>query len=176
MVALLQRCALLLLQAPPMLALQVYSPCLPPPRFKAHEMRLPVRMALTDQEARVSEAMELKPVAAESARSTGLALALDDGTRKSHSIAENTAFVTGFFRGIAKKEAFAQLVTSLYFVYHAMERAFDETSEPSVKALDYPALRRLQSLETDMEYFHGEGWQTSVRPTAATKAYVQRIE
>ena len=33
-----------------------------------------------------------------SARSTGLALQLDDGTRKSHSVAENTAFVTGFFK------------------------------------------------------------------------------
>ena len=30
-------------------------------------------------------------------RLSGLALALDEGTRKSHSIAENTAFVTGFF-------------------------------------------------------------------------------
>lgn len=133
-------------------------------------------MALTDQESRVSEAMELKPVATESARSTGLALALDDGTRKSHSMAENTAFVTGFFRGIAKKEAFAQLVTSLYFVYEAMERSFDETADPAVKALDYSSLRRLQSLESDMEYFHGEGWRASVKPTAATTAYVQRIE
>merc|ERR1712205_275023 len=92
---------------------------------------------------------------APSARKSGLALMLDDGTRKSHSVAENTAFVTGFFRGIAKKEAFAALVTSLFFVYEAMERSFDETADPAVKALDYSSLRRLQSLESDMEYFHG---------------------
>ena len=58
---------------------------------------------------------------------TGIALALDDGTRKSHSVAENTAFVTGFFRGIGTRDAFAQLVASLYFVYQAMEKAFDES-------------------------------------------------
>ena len=34
-----------------------------------------------------------------SAREDGLALLLDDGTRKSHSLAENTAFVNGFFKG-----------------------------------------------------------------------------
>ena len=84
-------------------------------------------MALTDQEERVSQAMELQPVEklSGSARSEGLALALDDGTRKSHSVAENTAFVTGFFKGISTRPAFAQLVASLYFVYEAMESAFD---------------------------------------------------
>jgi len=51
-----------------------------------------------------------------SARQTGLALMLDEGTRKSHSMAENTAFVTGFFKGIAKKDSFARLVAGLYFV------------------------------------------------------------
>ena len=64
-----------------------------------------------------------------SARAEGLALLLDDGTRKSHSVAENTAFVTGFFKGIATKDAFAKLVASLYFVYKAMEDAFDATAD-----------------------------------------------
>ena len=75
-------------------ALALQLPCGAPPRTR------PLRMQLTEQEQKISEAMEIKPVSAESARSTGLALALDDGTRKSHSVAENTAFVTGFFRGI----------------------------------------------------------------------------
>ena len=55
--------------------------------------------------------------AVDSPRSTGLALQLDDGTRKSHSFAQNSAFVTGFFRGIETKESFAKLVSTLYFVY-----------------------------------------------------------
>ena len=87
-----------------------------------------VLMALSEQEERVSQAMEIKSVTETSPRATGLALALDDGTRKSHSVAENTAFVTGFFRGIATKTAFSQLVASLYFVYQAMEDEFDRTA------------------------------------------------
>merc|ERR1711871_1086806 len=118
-------------------------------------------MALTEREERVAQAMELKPVSQESARSTGLALQLDDGTRKSHSMAENTAFVTGFFRGIATKQAFSQLVASLYFVYEAMEVAFDECTDERVRALDYPELRRRASLEEDMAYYYGSRWRES---------------
>lgn len=132
-------------------------------------------MALTEQEQRVASAMEIKPVAATSARSEGLALALDDGTRKSHSMAENTAFVTGFFRGIATKQAFSQLVASLYFVYAEMEAAFEAASDANVRALDYPSLRRKEALETDMEYYFGPEWRSTVEPTAATRKYMARV-
>lgn len=134
-------------------------------------------LLLTEQEERISQVMEL-PAAeklTESARSRGLALALDDGTRKSHSVAENTAFVTGFFKGIATKQSFAQLVATLYFVYEAMEATFDESTEPCVQALDYPVLRRMPALEEDMAYFHGPRWRESVAPSAATQKYVARI-
>jgi len=112
---------------------------------------------------------------AASPRSEGLALMLDDGTRKSHSVAENTAFVTGFFRGIASPESFAQLVASLYFVYEAMEACFDACEDPRVCALDFPELRRRAALERDMAFFHGPNWPESVRPTPATRAYVEHI-
>ena len=84
-------------------------------------------------------------VKTDSARSAGLALAFDDGTRKSHSVAENTAFVTGFFKGISNEASFVQLVTSLWFVYDAMEGAFDEAQDSTVRAMDFRALRRKQS-------------------------------
>lgn len=119
--------------------------------------------------------MEIKPVAETSARATGLALALDDGTRKSHSVAENTAFVTGFFRGIATKTAFSQLVCSLYFVYEAMEKSFDETKDAGVKALDYNSLRRMPALEEDMAYYFGTEWRSTVRPSTATQEYASRV-
>lgn len=134
------------------------------------------KLALTDSEQRVAKAMELKPVAETSARSTGLALALDDGTRKSHSMAENTAFVTGFFRGIATKAAFSQLVAALYFVYVAMEEAFEASDDASVCALDFKALRRVPALEQDMEYYFGSAWRDEVAPSAATLKYVARIQ
>ena len=159
---------MLALAATTALALQL--PCGAPPRTR------PLRMQLTEQEQKISEAMEIKPVSAESARSTGLALALDDGTRKSHSVAENTAFVTGFFRGIATKQAFGQLVASLYFVYDAMESAFTECDDEGVRALDYPQLRRRAALEEDMAYYFGPEWRDSVQPSPATRKYVARVE
>merc|ERR1719201_1520749 len=131
-------------------------------------------MALSEQQ--VASAMEIKPVKAESARSTGLALALDDGTRKSHSVAENTQFVTGFFKGISTRDAFAQLVADLYFVYKAMEEDFDAAEAADVKALDYPELRRVAALEEDMAYYFGPDWRGRVQPSAATREYTERIQ
>ena len=136
-----------------------------------------IRM-LTEQEERVSAAMEITGVEQlkESARASGLALALDDGTRKSHSMAENTQFVTGFFKGISTRSAFSQLVASLYFVYKEMETAFDACEDVNVKAIDYPELRRLPSLEEDMQYYFGDDWRATVKPTAATREYCDAIK
>lgn len=80
---------------------------------------------------------------------------LDDGTRKSHSMAENTQFVTGFFKGLANRNSYRSLMTTLYYVYKAQEEAMDSTNEARVQILDYPELRRLESLKKDMEFFYG---------------------
>jgi len=109
-------------------------------------------------------------------RLEGFALMLDEGTRQSHSMAENSAFVSGFFKGITNKQTFADLVAGLYFVYKAMEEAFDECQDPAVKALDYPELRRLPSLAEDMEYYFGPNWRTTVKMSPATRKYVERIQ
>lgn len=109
-------------------------------------------------------------------RLAGLALMLDDGTRKSHSIAQNTQFVSGFFKGLADRESYRALITSLYFVYETMEDAMDNSTEDGVKKLDYPTLRRLDSLQQDMDFFYGEKWQDDIQPSPAAKAYVARIK
>ena len=101
---------------------------------------------------------------------------LDDGTRKSHSMAENTRFVAGFFKGLADKDSYKALITSLYFVYEAMEDVLQNSEEENVKSLDYPVLRRVESLRQDMDFFYGEEWQSQIQPSAASKAYVERIQ
>lgn len=109
-------------------------------------------------------------------RLAGLALMLDDGTRKSHSMAENTQFVSGFFKGLADRDSYRSLMTSLYFVYEAMEEAMACSTEEVVKTLDYPALRRLDSLKKDMNFFYNEQWEDNeIQPSPAAKAYVARI-
>lgn len=111
----------------------------------------------------------------ENARKAGMALMLDDGTRKSHSMAESTQFVAGFFKGLSDRKSFSELVTSLYFVYEAMEAAIDATEDPSVERLDFAQLRRLPALEEDMEYFHGPSWRESITPSPATIQYCDEI-
>ena len=108
-------------------------------------------------------------------RTTGLALLLDDGTRKSHSLAQNSAFVSGFFKGLSTREAYRALLTSLYFVYQAMEDSFDKTQDQQVQLLDNTELRRKVALECDMDYFYGSEWRSVVRPSRATMAYVERV-
>eukprot|EP00640_Fibrocapsa_japonica_P000247 CAMPEP_0113951770 /NCGR_PEP_ID=MMETSP1339-20121228/87794_1 /TAXON_ID=94617 /ORGANISM="Fibrocapsa japonica" /LENGTH=241 /DNA_ID=CAMNT_0000960125 /DNA_START=109 /DNA_END=834 /DNA_ORIENTATION=- /assembly_acc=CAM_ASM_000762 len=112
----------------------------------------------------------------ESARASGLALQLDEGTRKSHSVAENTAFVTGFFKGVSSREQFSRLVASLYFVYDCMEEAFDTCPDERVNALDYGSLRRKESLAEDMEFYFGPSWKETVSPSPATKKYMKHIQ
>ena len=109
-------------------------------------------------------------------RTFGLALELDDGTRKSHSLAENTQFVSGFFKGLSNKESFARLVESLYYVYEAMENVMDNTDDINVKSLDFPSLRRLAELEKDMSFYFGEDWKSKSKPSMATTKYVERIK
>ncbi len=108
-------------------------------------------------------------------RLEGLAFALDDGTRKSHSIAQNSAFVTGFFKGLSTREAYSNLLTSLYFVYRAMEDSFDVTTEETVKTMDVKELRRTDALKFDMEYFYGPGWEDKISPSPAARKYVNRV-
>lgn len=123
-------------------------------------------------------------------RLTGLAFELDDGTRKSHSMAQNGAFVQGFFKGISAPESYINLLTSLYYVYKAMEvdvldnvsssmsSSNSNNSSPSymINKIDDKSLRRMNGLEQDMEYFYGPDWKNTMsKPTKATQDYVARI-
>jgi heme oxygenase len=134
----------------------------------------PRALARASPRALVRASSPLSPPV-ETARATGLALRLDDGTRKAHSMAENTQFVTGFFKGIGTRAAFGQLVASLWFVYEAMEDEFTRADDPAVRALDVAALRRCGPLEADMAFFHGPRWRETVQPSAATRLYVARV-
>lgn len=111
----------------------------------------------------------------ENPRLVGLAYQLDTGTRQSHSVAQNSAFVTGFFKGLSTRGAYSKLLTSLYFVYVAMEEAFDTTSEETVQNMEFVELRRVAAISEDMEYFYGAGWENKIVPSPAARKYVERV-
>jgi heme oxygenase len=137
-----------------------------------HKHRARARTTTTSSLKMVSTA----EAATENPRKVGLAFQLDNGTRKSHSVAQNSAFVTGFFKGLSNRDSYSQLLTSLYFVYVAMEDAFDTTSETMVKTMDDGELRRVDAARKDMQFFFGNAWEERITPSKAAKKYVDRVK
>tara|TARA_B100000965_G_scaffold318898_1_gene279713 strand:+ start:103 stop:303 length:201 start_codon:yes stop_codon:yes gene_type:complete len=52
---------------------------------------------------------------------------LKEGTKKSHTMAENTSFVASFLRGVVDESKYRQLIANFYFIYHALESEVDLT-------------------------------------------------
>jgi heme oxygenase (biliverdin-producing, ferredoxin) len=108
--------------------------------------------------------------------SSNLATKLREGTKKSHSMAENVGFVKCFLKGVVEKTSYRKLVSNLYFVYSAMEEEMERQSQhPIVSRINFPELSRKASLEQDLHYYYGSNWRELVAPSEAAKAYVQRI-
>ena len=98
------------------------------------------------------------------------------GTKKSHSAAENTAFVKSFLRGVVSKDSYKVLVADLYFVYDAMEQEVRRLKDhPVVGKINLPELERVNNLERDLRYFYGPIWRGLIKPSEACERYVNRI-
>ena len=101
---------------------------------------------------------------------------IKEGTKKSHSAAENTAFVKSFLRGVVSKDSYKVLVADLYFVYRTMEEEVRKLKDhPVVGKINLPELERVDNLERDLRYFYGPIWRSIVTPTEACQRYVNRI-
>ena len=108
--------------------------------------------------------------------SINLATKLREGTKKSHTMAENVGFVKCFLKGVVEKTSYRKLVANLYFVYSAMEEEMERHREhPVLSKIHFPELNRKQSLEQDLSYYYGPSWREQVAPSTAAQAYVQRI-
>jgi len=108
--------------------------------------------------------------------SVNLATMLREGTKKSHTMAENVGFVKCFLKGVVEKKSYRKLVTSLYFVYSAMEEEMERLKDhPVVSKIYFPELNRKQSLEKDLHFYYGANWREEAKNTKAGKAYVARI-
>lgn len=108
--------------------------------------------------------------------STNLASQLREGTRHSHTMAENTAFMKCFLKGIVEREPFRKLLADLYFVYSALEEELQRhRSHPVVAPIYFPELNRQEKLEADLAFYYGEDWREQITPSEAGKSYVSRI-
>ena len=104
---------------------------------------------------------------------TNLALELKEGTKVSHSAAENTKFVSSFLKGVVSRDNYKQLTANFYYVYRAMEEEIDKLD-------DFPLhdklLNRTNKLEQDLRYYYGVMWRDKIQPSQSTKNYVKRIQ
>lgn len=108
--------------------------------------------------------------------SINLATQLREGTKKSHSMAENVGFVKCFLKGVVEKNSYRKLVANLYFVYGAMEEEMERLkNDPIVAAIYFPELNRKKSLEQDLYYYYGPNWREEISLSPAGQAYVARI-
>ena len=107
-----------------------------------------------------------------------LASQLREGTKKAHTMAENTGFVSCFLKGVVDQSSYRKLVADLFFVYSAMEQELTrlcEEGHPVVSPIGYPELNRRKSLEQDLSFYFGENWDKGLKPTPSAQAYVARI-
>ena len=101
---------------------------------------------------------------------------LKEGTKKSHSAAENTTFVKSFLRGVVNKESYRALVNDLYFVYCALEEEVSNLKDhPVIGNLQLSDLNRKDALEMDLRYYYGPIWRSLIKPSEACERYVNRI-
>ena len=98
-------------------------------------------------------------------------------TSKSHSMAENTGFVTNFLAGVVSKESYKQLIADFYFIYTALEEQVEKfKDDPFIAPIAFDELKRVPALEKDCEFYWGENWRNTISPTDACKNYVKRVK
>lgn len=108
--------------------------------------------------------------------SSNLAAKLREGTKKSHTMAENTGFIACFLKGTVEKNSYRKLASNLYFVYSAMEEELERhRNHPIVSKIYFPELNRKAALEQDLYYYYGPNWREQVAPSPAAEAYIARI-
>ena len=100
---------------------------------------------------------------------------LKEGTKESHSAAENTKFVASFLRGVVDYEEYRKLLTNFYYVYDTMEQRIRETEDPMVQAIRSESLERKDGIERDLEYYYGSDWKNVQYPSEACNKYCARI-
>lgn len=108
---------------------------------------------------------------------TPLSQQLRTGTQASHTLAENTAYMKCFIKGIVERDPFCKLLANLYLVYQTLETAFAQHQDHAVLGkLYFPELNRVANLEADLAFYYGENWRGRIVPLPAGKVYVERLQ
>ncbi|KAM4651082.1 heme oxygenase 1 [Discoglossus pictus] len=106
-----------------------------------------------------------------------LSEALKEATKEVHVQAENTEFMRNFQKGQVSLEEFKLVMSSLYFVYEALEEEIEHNKDNAVYSPVYfpLELHRKEALEKDLEYFYGPQWRKKILCPQSTKKYADKL-
>lgn len=108
---------------------------------------------------------------------THLSAQLRQGTQKSHTLSENTAYMKCFLKGIVEREPFRQLLANLYYVYRTLEASLERYKDHDILGKIYfPQLNRTANLEKDLAFYYGDNWAEEIAPLTGGKDYCDRLQ
>lgn len=110
-----------------------------------------------------------------------LSTCLREGTQQSHTLAENTAFMKCFMKGIVEREPLRKLFADLFFVYSGLEAALQHyASHPLLRTLYFPELNQVEALGRDLAFYYddaeGMTWREQITASTAGQLYCDRIQ
>lgn len=106
---------------------------------------------------------------------------LKDATDATHRQAEGAGFVRNLLAGALDRNAVAALLAQQLHIYRALETALEDyRKHPLLAGFIDPALARTESLQQDMAYHFGPGWQQDLSTeriftASATRTYAAAI-
>jgi heme oxygenase (biliverdin-producing, ferredoxin) len=94
----------------------------------------------------------------------------------SHDAAQRSGFLDALAVGRLPWEAYAELTAQHWFIYEALESAATTMADdPVVGTFLFPELRRLPSLEADLQFLYGPRWADHLLAVPATTVYCTRL-
>ncbi|MEC3981152.1 biliverdin-producing heme oxygenase [Amycolatopsis sp. H20-H5] len=97
-------------------------------------------------------------------------------TRAAHERANHSGYMNALFGGELALKGYTRLAIQYYFIYQAIEQVSDAMAADAVgREFVFDELRRLPNLAADMAFLVGPDWRETIRPLAATEAYVRRV-
>ncbi|MEV6110279.1 biliverdin-producing heme oxygenase [Streptomyces sp. NPDC051940] len=94
-----------------------------------------------------------------------------------HEEAEQSTFMSDLLGGRLGVAAYTRYTGQLWFVYRALEGAWDRLAgDPVAGPFVQPEIARVPELERDLDHLHGDGcWRAELTPLPATAAYAARV-
>jgi len=120
--------------------------------------------------------VESSPIYSSSSHRKSLSISLKTGTAASHVAAESVHFVKEFIHGNIDRNMYAFLVLDLFHIYSTLESELEKHAPTLFPQVYFPKeLNRKESLQDDVEFFHGIDIWKKISPTKAAQEYQERI-